>query len=108
MEIELYLHCDKLNVVSAFTMCGQLLYVRFETILATLTIQVPPPLKLHSQNKKVSFIGPYHLPKILGTKAKSTTKVTLRASNQGPLDFETAAVSIRQTCNIQCVLCLSH
>ena len=31
---------------------------------------VSPPLNLHSWNDKVPFLGPHHLPKILGQKGK--------------------------------------
>ena len=34
-------------------------------------------VKLHSQTDKISFIGPCHLLKLIGQKAKTTTKVTL-------------------------------
>ena len=40
-------------------------------------VQVSPPLNLHSENDKVPFVGPHHLPKNYRGKAKTTTNSTL-------------------------------
>ena len=40
-------------------------------------VRVSPPLNLHLQNDKLSFVGRNHLAESLGQKAKASTKVVL-------------------------------
>ena len=44
-------------------------------------LMVSPPLNLHSENDKVPFVGPWHLPKFWGKKPKATTKVTITSQS---------------------------
>ena len=52
----------------------QLQQVGFECPLYFLSV----PLKLHSLNDKVPFVGSHHLPKFWGQNQNVTTRVTLQ------------------------------
>ena len=45
-------------------------------------LAVSPLLTLHSENEKVTLIGPFYFPKVWDKKTEATAKVTVRVTNK--------------------------